>query len=142
MLTDLGIRSLPSPEKGVKRYWDKDGLCLQVSQGGAKTFYFVHGAQRNFLKLGRYPDLSLANARERVRSITAKQFLGIEDVPSACSVQNAIDRFTSTHCDVNNKPRTANETKRLLKYLSPLAKRPMSAITTLSNLFRPRCWLH
>lgn len=130
MLTDLSIRKLPLPTRGVKRYWDKDGLCLQVSQGGAKTFYFVHGAQRTFLKLGRYPNLSLAHARERVRSITAKQTLGIEEVPSASTVQDAIDRFTTTHCDVNNKPRTALETKRLLNYLAPIAKRPISAITT------------
>jgi hypothetical protein len=54
MLTDLAIRTVPAPTKGVKRYWDKDGLCLQVSQGGAKTFYFVHGSDRKFLKLGRY----------------------------------------------------------------------------------------
>ena len=53
MLTDLGIRKLAAPTKGVKRYWDMDGLCLQVSQGGAKTFYFVHGNDRRFLKLGR-----------------------------------------------------------------------------------------
>ena len=67
MLTDLGIRTLAAPAKGVKRYWDKDGLCLQVSQGGTKTFYFVHGTDRQFLKIGRYPAISLSQARERVR---------------------------------------------------------------------------
>jgi hypothetical protein len=80
LLTDLGIKALPIPEKGVKRYWDKDGLCLQVSQGGTKTFYFVDGPKRTFIKLGRYPrDLSLAKAREKVEAIRAKRVLGIED---------------------------------------------------------------
>ena len=71
MLTDLAIRTIPPPEKGVKRFWDKDGLCVQVSQGGTKTFYFVHGSDRQFLKLGRYPIMSLSQARERVRTILA-----------------------------------------------------------------------
>lgn len=134
MLTDLAIRTLPLPTKGVKRYWDKDGLCLQVSQGGAKTFYFVHGTGRRFLKLGRYPVISLAQARERVRSIIAKQTLGIEDDISKITVQDAIDRFLSMHCDVKNKPRTAQETKRLLTYLTPIARRPITAVKTLELL--------
>ena len=84
MLTDLAIRSLPVPEKGVKRYWDKDGLCLQVSQGGTKTFYYVHGEKRRFTKLGRYPTpLTLSDARERVRTIIAKKTLGVTDETAA-----------------------------------------------------------
>jgi integrase len=130
MLTDLAIRTLPAPAKGVKRYWDKDGLCLQVSQGGAKTFYFVHGSDRRFLKLGRYPTISLAQARERVRSIVAKQTLGIEDDTSARTVQEAIDRFTNTHCDVKNKPRTAADTRYFLTFLAPLGKRRITSVGT------------
>jgi integrase len=130
MLTDLAIRTVPAPAKGVKRYWDKDGLCLQVSQGGAKTFYFVHGSDRRFLKLGRYPVISLSQARERVRSIVAKQTLGIEDDTSPHTVQEAIDRFTTTHCDVKNKPRTAADTRYFLTYLAPLAKQRMTSVGT------------
>ena len=134
MLTDLAIRTLPLPMRGVKRFWDKDGLCLQVSQGGAKTFYFVHGTERSFLKLGRYPAISLAQARDRVRSIIAKQTLGIEEDISNVTVQNAIDKFSAMHCDVNNKPRTAQETKRLLAYLAPIAKRRITGVNTLEIL--------
>ena len=130
MLTDLAIRTLPAPEKGVKRYWDKDGLCLQVSQGGAKTFYFVHGSDRKFLKLGRYPVISLSQARERVRAIVAKQTLGIQDDTSPVTVQEAIDRFVTTHCDVRNKPRTAADTRYFLTFLAPLAKRRITSIGT------------
>jgi integrase len=115
----------------VKRYWDKDGLCVQVSQGGTKTFYFVHGNDRRFVKLGRYPrDLSLAEAREKVRTIHARRTLGVEEETSNVTVQDAIDRFAANHCDVHNKPRTAAETKRLLTYLQPLARRRITAIKT------------
>jgi len=131
VLSDLVIKKLPAPEKGVKRYWDKDGLCVQVSQGGTKTFYFVHGNDRRFVKLGRYPrDLSLAEAREKVRTIHARRTLGVEEETSNVTVQDAIDRFAANHCDVHNKPRTAAETKRLLTYLQPLARRRITAIKT------------
>lgn len=131
MLTDLAIRNLPVPVKGVKRYWDKDGLCLQVSQGGTKTFYFVHGADRQFHKLGRYPQpLSLADARDKVRTILAKRTLGIEEEIANTTVQTAIDRFVTSHCETHNKPKTANETKRLLRYLLPIGKRRIAAVKT------------
>ncbi len=131
MLTDLAIRTLLPPSKGVKRYWDRDGLCVQVSQGGTKTFYFVHGTERNFLMLGRYPILTLAEARTCVRKIIAKQTLGIEDETSKVIVQDAIDRFTATHCDLKNKPSTAQETKRLLKYLAPISRQPIGKVKTV-----------
>jgi integrase len=135
VLSDLFIRNVAAPEKGVKRYPDKDGLWLQVSQGGTKTFFFIHGPReaRQYLKIGRYgpyPLLSLAKAREKVRSIIAKRTLGIEDETSKVTVQDAIDRFTAKHCDVHNKPRTAQETKRLLKYLAPISRRRIATVTT------------
>jgi integrase len=104
---------------------------LQVSQGGTKTFYFVDGPQRTFIKLGRYPrDLSLAKAREKVEAIHAKRVLGVEDDTSPTKLQDAIDRFTASHCDVKNKPRTVRDTKYYLAYLAPLARRRISNIGT------------
>src|SRR5262249_42937349 len=131
VLTDLGIKALPAPEKGVKRYWDKDGLCLQVSQGGTKTFYFVDGPKRTFLKLGRYPnELSLAKAREKVDAIHAKRVLGIEDDTSTMRVQDVIDRFVASHCDVKNKARTAKDTRYFLSYLAPIGNRRVTSVGT------------
>jgi integrase len=131
VLTDLAIKALPAPEKGVRRYWDKDGLCLQVSQGGTKTFYFVDGPKRTFLKLGRYPqELSLAKAREKVDAIHAKRVLGIEDDTSVTRVQDAIDQFLASHCDVKNKPRTAKDTRYFLSYLAPIGNRRITNVGT------------
>jgi integrase len=130
VLTDLSIKTFPLPDKGVKRYWDKDGLCMQVSQGGTKTFYFVHGERRQFLKLGRYPVMSLAQARERVRTILAKKTLGIADETVEHTVQDSIVRYLSTHCDLKNKPRTAQETRRLLAYLAPIGKHRIATVGT------------
>ncbi len=47
------------------------GLCLRVSAGGAKAFFLVYTKpgtkDRAWLKLGRYPELKLADARQRAR---------------------------------------------------------------------------
>ena len=132
MLTDLGIRTLPPPAKGVKRYWDKDGLCLQVSQGGAKTFYFVHGDDRRFVKLGRYPrDLSLAQARENVKSIIAQagawhRGRHVAGYRSRCDRSLRVRRTATSR----NKPRTAADTRYFLSYLAPMAKRRMTGVGT------------
>jgi hypothetical protein len=94
-------------------------------------------AQDRFCKLRAlsYPSqLSLSQARERVRAILAKQTLGITDDASPVTVQEAIDKFTASHCDVVNKPRTAQETKRLLIYLAPLARRRLVNVSTADIL--------
>jgi integrase len=136
MLTDSAIKNLPAPEKGVKRYWDRDGHCLQVSQGGTKTFYFVDGPKRTFIKLGRYPrELSLAQARDQVDKILARRTLGIEEeLSSNTSVERAIKSYLEKHCDQKNKPRTANETRRLLGYIESLGKRRLAKLDTRSLL--------
>lgn len=129
MLTDLAIRSLPTPEKGVKRYWDKDGLCVQVSQGGSKTFYLVQGTERKFLKLGRYGVISLADARLKVKQILAAKTLGTYTEPDQTTVDDALKLFIVMH-EEKNKASTVYEIKRLLGHLAPLHKYPLETVTT------------
>ncbi|WP_461459190.1 Arm DNA-binding domain-containing protein, partial [Parasphingorhabdus sp.] len=64
-LTDLQIRRLKVPEKGQKTYYDPGlpGFGVRVSQGGSKTFVVVYGKDRRRRSLGRYPELSLSDAR-------------------------------------------------------------------------------
>lgn len=76
MLTDKQVRSL-KPEPG-RDYVKSDGrgargegvLLLKVRENGTKEFYYqwhVQGKKRQ-RKLGTWPALSLAEAREKVRS--------------------------------------------------------------------------
>lgn len=64
MLTDREIKGLKPESKEYKRY-DGDGLFLFVTPKGTKTWkyrYEWHGKER-FPKLGRYPEMSLLDAR-------------------------------------------------------------------------------
>jgi integrase len=66
MLTDLKISRLKaSPSR--KRYKDRDGVTLEVRTTGAKVFIFRFqwNKKPQTITLGKYPALSLANARRK-----------------------------------------------------------------------------
>lgn len=68
-LSTLKIEKAALPSSGRTELWDSQtrGLGLRITSSGTKTWmmmYRVDGKQRR-LTLGRYPDLSLAEARSR-----------------------------------------------------------------------------
>lgn len=90
-LTDLAVRQLAPPERGQRTYFEADGFGVRVSQGGTKTFVAVRGTERKWTTLGRYPDMSLKEARQAARLVVAPA------PPSAkpALVRDAIDTFLS-----------------------------------------------
>ena len=129
MLSDLAIRALPTPDKGQRYYWDADGLCVRVSEGGTKTFYLVSGPERKHLKLGRYPVISLAQARKLARTILAEKTLGTYTAPTGKIIADLTTTFLAAY-EKKNKPRTHRDMTRMLAYLSPIAKRPVETVAT------------
>lgn len=117
-LTDAMIRALKPPAAGQADYWDQTpgfkGFGVRISQGGSRTFILMHGPTRTRTTLGRFPLLTLAKAREKATIILAERTLGIEPEQPTISLGDALAIFFSSHCDVQNRERTAYETKRLL----------------------------
>lgn len=72
-LTELAIRTL-KPKDKLYRVADSNGLCLEVTPAGGKLwrwrYYF--NTKPQMLALGRYPDVSLAEARSK-RDAARKQ---------------------------------------------------------------------
>ena len=83
-LSDMTIQKLSPPDKGQKQYVDDTltGFAMRVSAGGAKTFVLMVGPERKRITLGRYPLISLAEARRKAQSILRDRELGIEHKPS------------------------------------------------------------
>jgi integrase len=83
-LSDQTIRTLPTPEHGQKLHADDTlrGFAVRVSQGGSRTFVLTVGNERQRITIGRYPIVSLAQAREKARHILAERQLGIIPKPS------------------------------------------------------------
>lgn len=75
-LSDALVRSLPSPEAGQLDYWDATlgTFGLRISQGGSKTFIIKVGNSRR--TIGRYPILSLSEARTEAKRMLAEKTLG------------------------------------------------------------------
>lgn len=73
-LTDLQVKRLKPPQKGQKTYYDPglSGFGVRVSQGGSKTFVVLYGKKRQRRSLGRYPEISLAEARILAKQVQAE----------------------------------------------------------------------
>jgi integrase len=88
--SDATLRALPTTQNGQKLYTDPTlpGFGLRVSTK-AKTFVLTVGAERQRLTIGRYPIVSLAQARDKARQILAERQLGIvrESSPSFATVR-------------------------------------------------------
>ena len=71
-LTDVAVRALKPPTSGQVDYWDSvtRGFGVRVSQAGAKTFVAKVKNQR--VTLGRYPDVSLADARRKANGVKSE----------------------------------------------------------------------
>jgi integrase len=89
-LTDLGIRKLPHPPSGQVRYFDTNLPAFGLTVGTrTKTFIVVRGRARKLTTIGRYPDISLQDARRE-----AKRLLAEEDAPKATKhLPDAVSAF-------------------------------------------------
>src|SRR5437899_2773856 len=91
-LSDVGLRSLQLPLVGQVDYWDDKfpAFGVRVSQGGAKTFVLnIHNARRS---IGRYPIVSLAQARQEAKRMLAEKTLG-KVRPQSISFTQALQLF-------------------------------------------------
>jgi integrase len=92
--TDISIRNLPIPERGQLTYDDEGSpLKVRVSQGGAKTFLVMLGSGKRYT-IGRYGEVSLADARNAARRLKAEKVLG-RIFPEVISLAQARDLYLS-----------------------------------------------
>ena len=139
-LTDLVIQRLkPSGQQVFYRCNRTPSFGLRLSQAGGKSFFAIIG--RKYVHLGKYPAVSLQDARRE-----ASRLLDAGYLPAKQSVSAAIQTYLSTHIRSNYRPRSATEAERLLKkHLTPttpatlLRSRPETSrrYSTTSNLVKP-----
>ena len=108
-LNDLTIRNAKLPEKGQYMLWDTNlkHFGVRVSQGGAKTFIVMHGRNRDRTTIGRYPTISLQQARAKAKDVLAEKTLNTERAP-----RMTFDEAHTLFLDVKrqrNKPSTMAE---------------------------------
>ena len=135
-LTDLAVQRLRSPRSGQIDYWDatEPGFGVRVSHSGRRSFVLmvrVRGSDRlRRFTLGRYPALSLADARnkavhyrqiaeagldpaeEEEKRVVAEAIASIDRL--AKSFDTMADRFLAARKG-QLRPSTWNEYSRVLK---------------------------
>ncbi len=126
-LTDITVRSL-KPAATQITYTDKSlrGFGCRVSASGMKSFVLVHGPERQRTTLGRFPVISLADARTEAKRILAQRTLG-KFQPKPITWDDAVAAFLA-FVQKNNKPRTHADYKRLLERHFPFGRRKLSEI--------------
>lgn len=80
-LTDRALKSVLN-KLSDKECWlqDRDGLAVRVSKKGKLTwtFRYRHAGRPKLFKVGRYPDISLADARDIVANLRKELAQGID----------------------------------------------------------------
>lgn len=127
-LTDRTIAALPTPERHQRLYSD-DALAsfgIRVSKGGSKTFVLTLGQDRHRIVIGRYPIISLSQARAKARELLAKRQLGL-DTPRSPPFEKVQEEFLSTR---QGKLRSTSYRKdeSRLKVFAPLGKTRIAEI--------------
>lgn len=87
--TKAAIDALPVPAEGRRWDWHYDTktrfLAIRVSQQGSKTFYYYRwiGGKAQQKSLGRYPEMTIEQARKRADELNGAVALGAEDLKKA-----------------------------------------------------------
>jgi integrase len=141
-LTDLAIKKLLPPRRGQFEVWDgrTPGFGVRVSHAGAKAFVLVfrHRGRSRRLTLGRYPTLSLADARFLAQEALRMTSLGSDPATEKVRARQTqpvenFDGFVSYFIEAYARPnnRRADDTERLLRreFVASWGNRPIKEIT-------------
>jgi integrase len=126
-----------------KTHWDDTlpNFGCRVSQGGTKSFVVQHGADRRLITIGRYPVITLADARVEAKRILAELTLG-RHRPRTVRWDEALELYLAA-CEEKNRKRTVDAYRRLLNRHFPFKRQQLSEITPedierrLSNIKAP-----
>ncbi|MHA7773891.1 tyrosine-type recombinase/integrase [Roseibium sp. M-1] len=147
-LSDFACKSAKAKEKSY-RLSDGDGLYLLVQKNGSKLWQLRYrfAAKENVLSFGKYPLLSLLEAREK-RDEAKKQLLAginpsvkrkVEKIAAITEARTTFGLLAEEYLkrmeDKGSAQATMNKTTWLLQDLaSPLTRRPIKEITSAEIL--------
>ena len=123
-LTDLVVKNAKAPERGQVDIWDDriPGFGVRVTSQGTKTFVvmFRHDGRKKRMTLGRYPVVSLSDARKLAHDALNKVVHGTDPdeerrVRKRDAFATVVDEFVKYYCARHNRASTTHETERILR---------------------------
>jgi integrase len=112
--TDLAIGKLANPKDGKERYWDEltPSFGLSVTKY-AKSFIIFYGQPRRSKTIGKYPSISLADARKEAKRLLANQSTRKRSMTLSEAREAYLDE-----CRERIRPATIRQYARCLGYLN------------------------
>src|SRR5579884_3207909 len=130
-LTEVGLRNLKPPASGQITVHDSlPNFGVRVSAGGTKTFIVLLGRNGQRHTIGKYPVISLQDARSEAKRLLAERTLG-KARPASISFEHALPLFLNAQYQ-GKKERSRRDTERLLNvhFLPTLRHENVGGITT------------
>lgn len=107
----MSVRQLPFTEKGQRRYFDESTPGFGVTVGTrTKTFIVICGPKRQLTTIGRYPDVSLQDARREAKRLLAT--FTTED--RTTKLRQAVDDFLED-CEKRLRPNSVKAYRLALR---------------------------
>jgi hypothetical protein len=133
-ITEITVRNLRAPERGQVTYTDDSlkGFGVRVSQGGTKTFTLVYGEDRQRVSIGRFPIITLAEARTEAKRLLAEHTLGRRRPKTVCFDEALTEYFADFEKRIaagQNKARTLSDYQRLINRYFDFGQKRLSEIT-------------
>ncbi|MGA8707586.1 MAG: Arm DNA-binding domain-containing protein [Steroidobacteraceae bacterium] len=127
----MTVQKLAVPDGGQKLHMDDTlrGFGVRVSQGGSKTFVVLVGPERKRQTIGRYPIVTLAQAREKAHTILAERQLGI--VPKLSPTFGVVREEYLAQRDERVRATTRQADRYLLKSFASLSQKRIADIEAL-----------
>jgi integrase len=130
-LTEITLRALKPPAFGQLTIWDTlPNFGVRISPGGAKSFVVLLGRSGHRHTIGRYPVISLQDARTEARRLLAERTLGRHSSRNI-TFERALPLFIAAQYQ-GKRERSRKETERLLRrhFLPKFRSDRISNITT------------
>jgi integrase len=133
-LSDLTVKNLAVPI-GRRTFFDDTikGFGVRVTRTSKTFVLVVHRGNRNeWENLGKYPIITLGQAREAARTRLATIQLKQEHAAPTLTFEEAFALFSRTHTQKKNRARTAKDTERLIEkhFIPKLRHRDIADIAT------------
>ena len=136
--TKMRLAAIPVPQgKRVYVYDEKtEGLCLCVTPAGTRTFYIYKWMDRRPVRipLGKFPTLSVEQARTACRKLLGKHADGVDVQQARQAARHeqtvaGLWSFWLAYAEQSKRPKSLSEDKRQYNsFLKPWAGRRLSTI--------------
>ena len=129
-LTDISVRTLTPPPSGYKLYYDDvlRNFGIRVTHRGTKTWFYIDPGPNARRSIGRYPEISLKEARSIALEEIAAAKERTEETTQSALYLETVDKFLEAVADTL-APSTQQQYRRYLSRHFPWGNDELGGIS-------------